>query len=90
MGMDEFGDRLPSELSLGQRQRTAIVAAVAQEPRVFLADEPTGSLDSDNSRRVAEILWKVASRGVIVLVGTHDQQMMGACDAILRIEEVRS
>lgn len=71
-GLDGLGARLPGQLSGGQQQRVALVRALASGCRVLLADEPTGALDDENSRVVAESLIRLAGLGVQVVVATHD------------------
>jgi ABC-type lipoprotein export system ATPase subunit len=89
LGVGDLADQLPSRLSLGQRQRAAIATAVAQEPRVLLADEPTGSLDEDNSLKVVALLRHLAKKGNIVVVGTHDAQIMQDADVVLQMNGLR-
>lgn len=73
MGVAEVHDRLPREMSGGQQQRVAIAAAVANSPRVLLADEPTGELDEDTSAAVFEAIRHVNREvGVTTLIVTHD------------------
>jgi ABC-type lipoprotein export system ATPase subunit len=87
LGLDGLGEQLPSQLSLGQRQRVAIAAAVAQQPRVLLADEPTGSLDEGNAVRVGELLRHVAGLGCIVLVASHDPKLVSFADKVIRLAD---
>ena len=75
--MERFGlaDRLghrPGQLSTGERQRVALARALLNEPRVILADEPTGNLDGDNSEQVLQALKTFADEGGAVLLVTHD------------------
>lgn len=68
-----MGSRLPAQLSGGEQQRVAIARMLVTNPSVILADEPTGSLDATNTRRIAELLMDLAkSRGLTVVVATHD------------------
>jgi putative ABC transport system ATP-binding protein len=79
-----LGDRLertPEELSGGERQRIAIARALAGEPRLILADEPTGNLDSARSREIVELLQSVAhEREAGVLLVTHDAESAEVAD----------
>ena len=80
-----LGDAMPSSISLGQRQRVAIAAAVAQRAAVLLADEPTGSLDHANTSRVIDALRAVAEDGRVVVVATHDGSVIDAADAVVHL-----
>jgi putative ABC transport system ATP-binding protein len=87
--LDEVGltgrtAHLPGQLSGGERQRVAVARALANEPRLLLADEPTGALDSDNSGRVLDLLDEIrARRGTSVIVVTHDQKVADRADRTL-------
>jgi ABC-type lipoprotein export system ATPase subunit len=73
VGLDELADRLPEELSGGQAQRVAVARALAVRPRVILADEPTGQLDSGHAAQVTELLVDAATRiGAALVLSTHD------------------
>jgi ABC-type lipoprotein export system ATPase subunit len=82
-----LGDRLghrPPQLSGGERQRVAIARSLANEPRLLLADEPTGSLDSENARRILTVLRDVQTRhGVTLVVATHDAAVAAQADRVL-------
>jgi lipoprotein-releasing system ATP-binding protein len=86
-----LGDRLrhrPSQLSGGQQQRTAIVRAFANEPRVILADEPTGNLDSRTGAEVFRLFREMNRRtGVAILLVTHDDRLARQTDRVIRIAD---
>lgn len=84
-------DRLPSEMSGGQQQRVAIAVALANEPEVLFADEPTGELDEANSQRVFDALRDVNERlGVTVLIVTHDQDVSRQVRRTVQIRDGRT
>src|SRR3546814_19371458 len=78
LGMVGLGSRLkhyPAELSGGQQQRAAIARALAGSPRLLLADEPTGNLDSQMARSVLELLEDINSQGATIIMVTHDPEL---------------
>jgi putative ABC transport system ATP-binding protein len=78
VGLIKRKNHYPHQLSAGEMQRAAIARAVAGQPRIFLADEPTGNLDSGSAARVAETLLKIASQKVATLViVTHSEELAG-------------
>ena len=72
LGLDDHMNKRPDQLSGGQRQRVAVARALANDPEVILADEPTGSLDSKSSEQVFELLQEIVNRGKTVVAVTHD------------------
>ncbi len=76
VGLQDKGDRFPSQLSGGEQQRASIARAIVGTPPLLLADEPTGNLDSDNARQVINILRRLNSMGITVVVTTHDEGMV--------------
>jgi putative ABC transport system ATP-binding protein len=76
-------------LSGGQRQRLAIARALANEPTLLLADEPTGALDSDGGQEVIELLSRLHAGGQTILMVTHDAQVAAAAQRIVRMLDGR-
>jgi putative ABC transport system ATP-binding protein len=78
----------PHELSGGEQQRVAVARALANRPKVLLADEPTGQLDSETGRSIMEVLQAVArSEGVTTIVATHDPMMLKLADRVLELRD---
>jgi len=80
-------DALPSRLSGGQQQRVALARALVNRPRLLLADEPTGNLDSDNAREVVALLRGLAAEGQTVLLATHDPRIAASADRVLQLRD---
>jgi len=89
VGMSHRANHFPSELSGGECQRIAIAHAIVHEPTILLADEPTGNLDSDNSRAIIELLEHITRSGTIVLMATHKQEFGEAGSRVLRMASGR-
>lgn len=90
VGLDHKLEAFPRELSGGEQQRVAIARAIVGDPRVILADEPTGALDSVNGHAVMSILQQIgrdASRGVLVV--THDQRLLPFATSVIHMEDGR-
>ncbi|HEU4966082.1 MAG TPA: ABC transporter ATP-binding protein [Candidatus Saccharimonadales bacterium] len=87
-----LGDRLrhrPSQLSGGQRQRVAIARALAVGPRIIIADEPTGNLDSQRGQEIMKLLQELNRRGITLLVITHDSTIARQAGRIVQIRDGR-
>lgn len=88
LDLTSFLHKKPSEISGGQAQRTAIARALIHEPTVILADEPTGNLDSNNSREVLELLSSInKERNATIVMVTHDPIAASFCDRVLFIKD---
>ncbi|GAA4263328.1 ABC transporter ATP-binding protein [Dactylosporangium darangshiense] len=91
LGIHELADRRPEQLSGGQQMRVAIAVALANQPRVLLADEPTGELDTDTAAEVFAVLRDVNRRfGVTVVVVTHDPAVSGQVERTVAIRDGRT
>ena len=89
MGLGERLDHRPDQLSGGERQRVAIGRAIVMNPKVLLADEPTGNLDSHSSREVIDILHRLNRDGLSLLVVTHDPEIGGQARRRLAMRDGR-
>jgi putative ABC transport system ATP-binding protein len=90
VGLEGREDSLPSELAGGEQQRVAIARALVNGPRLLLADEPTGNLDSQTGSEIVALLLELrASRGMTVLVATHNPLIASRCDRIVRLLDGR-
>ena len=87
VGLAEWATHLPSELSGGQKQRVAIARAMAAEPKVLLADEPTGALDSKTSYEVMELIQGINDEGKTILVVTHEEDIAHMCKRIVHLKD---
>jgi putative ABC transport system ATP-binding protein len=88
VGLEQHVNQRPYELSGGQRQRVAIARSLANRPRLLIADEPTGQLDSQTGRQIMELLRAlVRSEGVTALVATHDPSLITLADRVLEISD---
>ena len=87
VGLADRTDHYPSQLSGGERQRAALARALVNEPPLLLADEPTGNLDAENSRRVEGILVElVRSHGSTLVIVTHDERLAALGERRLRLD----
>ncbi|WP_110926699.1 ABC transporter ATP-binding protein/permease [Bacillus massiliglaciei] len=87
VGLKDRAFHLPKQLSGGQKQRVAIARSLANNPDIILADEPTGALDSENSKQIMSLLKQVANQGKIVLVVTHSQEFLHYADRIIHMKD---
>ncbi|MGH7201694.1 MAG: ABC transporter ATP-binding protein, partial [Planctomycetaceae bacterium] len=86
-GLEHRLHHVPGQLSTGERQRTALARALLNEPKLLLADEPTGNLDPDNATIVLEHMKEFARSGGAVLLVTHDERAVGFADEIVRMRD---
>jgi len=86
MGLAERARHLPGELSAGEKQRAALARALFNDPRIILADEPTGNLDPDNAHGVLERLAAFRREGGTVLLVTHGSEAAGYADRVIRMD----
>jgi putative ABC transport system ATP-binding protein len=87
VGLKPWAEHLPSELSGGQKQRVAIARAMASQPKVLLADEPTGALDSTTSYEVMDLIQKINDEGNTILVVTHEEDIAHMCKRIVYLKD---
>ena len=87
VGLADWAEHLPSELSGGQKQRIAIARALASQPKVLLADEPTGALDSTTSEEVMDLIKQINREGKTILVVTHEQDIANMCKRIITLKD---
>tara|TARA_B110000238_G_scaffold125383_1_gene135521 strand:- start:344 stop:889 length:546 start_codon:yes stop_codon:yes gene_type:complete len=88
VGLADWAKHLPSELSGGQKQRVAIARALASEPKLLLADEPTGALDTTTSSEIMQFLQQLNDEGKTILLVTHEEDIAQMCKRIVRQEMV--
>ena len=87
VGLADWSTHLPNELSGGQKQRVAIARALAAEPKLLLADEPTGALDSATSHEIMQFLQQLNDEGKTILIVTHEEDISLMCKRIVRLKE---
>ncbi len=87
VGLKEWANHLPNELSGGQKQRVAIARALATKPKVVLADEPTGALDSTTTDSVMDLLKEINDEGMTVFVITHEEEVAEQTNRIVRLKD---
>ncbi len=88
VGLGPRLDHFPAQLSGGEQQRVALARALAPEPKLLLADEPTGNLDGKTGRQVVELLFGLKQRsGATLVLVTHDETLAGACERTIRMAD---
>ena len=87
VGLADWSSHLPNELSGGQKQRVAIARALASNPKLILADEPTGALDSTTSQEIMKFLQKLNDEGKTILIVTHEEDISLMCKRIVRLKD---
>jgi putative ABC transport system ATP-binding protein len=89
VGLSDQAAKLPSALSGGQQQRAAIARALANDPPIILADEPTGNLDSETSAAVAELFHGLIAQRKTLLIVTHDDKLASRAHRVIRLKDGR-
>lgn len=89
LGLTPRANHLPSELSGGEQQRAALARALVHSPGIILADEPTGSLDSENTRRLCDLLVQLRNEGRTVIVTTHNFEVAAYADRVVVMRDGR-
>ena len=87
VGLEHRLDHVPSQLSGGEMQRTAIARGLVNEPEILLADEPTGNLDSENSEKIFDILRSLSHNGLTIVMITHNPDLAARANRIIHIRD---
>ena len=89
VGLQHRANHFPSQLSGGEQQRVAFARALANDPNLVLADEPTGNLDTKNAQKIIQVLQILKERGKTIIVSTHDMKIIELADQVLYLEDGR-
>jgi putative ABC transport system ATP-binding protein len=89
VGLADKADRLPNEISGGEKERVAVARAIVNEPPVLLADEPTGNLDSKNSGEIMKMFRRLNEAGMTIIMVTHSAECAGHSRRVLRVADGR-
>jgi len=89
VGLEHRANHFPAQLSGGEQQRVAFARALANDPPLLLADEPTGNLDVETGLEIVRILEKMKAKGKTVIVATHDERILELANRALRLHDGR-
>lgn len=87
VGLKDWAKHLPNELSGGQKQRVAIARALVTQPKIVLADEPTGALDSTTTKSIMKLLEDIHDEGMTIIIITHEEEIAEQTDRLVRLKD---